>query len=146
MLGGRRSQLLAGIPSHSRGVLIKKDLWWWRVLDCGMKYWSGCLRLETCLASRTYLDSVAVLVWWYWLNTASLRWPLRSERGYKFSHCNRPVVLVAQSVRLIPHISLAALLCTASRRLVAVSKAESHEVEVYSKTGRTSCLYAVDFT
>ena len=146
MLGGWRSQLSAGIPFYSRAVLIKKDLWWWRVLDCGMNYWSGCLRLETCLAGRTYLDSVAVLVWWYWLNTASLRWPLRSDRGCKFSLCNRRVALVDRSVRLIPHISLAALLCTASRWLVAVSDAESHEAEAYSRTGRTSCLYAVDFT
>ena len=53
---------------------------------------------------------------------------------------------ISRSVRLVPHISLAALLCTAFRRLVEVSEAESHEAEAYSRTGRTSCLQAVDFT
>ena len=142
-LRGRRSQLLVGISFHSRAVLIQKNFWWWRVLECIIKYWSGCLRLETCMATRTYVDIVVALLWWHWLNMASLR----SERGCKFRLCNRPVALDVRSVRLIPHISLAGLLCAASRWLVvAVLEAESHASEAYSRKGRTSRFYAVDLT
>ena len=56
------------------------------------------------------------------------------------------MVLVFLSVRLMPHTRRAALRWTASRRPAAVSDTESHDAEAYSKTGRTSCLYAVFLT
>ena len=56
------------------------------------------------------------------------------------------VVFVILSVRLLPQTGRAALLWTASRQLMAVSDAKSYEAEAYSKTGCTSCLYAVFLT
>ena len=55
-------------------------------------------------------------------------------------------MLVLRSVFLMPQINRAARRWTDSRRLARVSVMESQATDAYSRTGLTSCLYAVSFT